>query len=297
MFSPEVTFDDLFAHNIKHKTLKDKTIRRRTNEYKLHIKPFFGHLKVKDLTTNHVLEFRTYLEEHFTSLNSARTVYSNLKVLINHAVKFFGLRVDPSLAVEPIKRVKPKINIIRKDEFNRRIKHDELDLHHYRELTRLIFYTGLRIGEGLALMWKNVDLQQKQIYIEYALDIITQKLGDPKTEASKNYVPLPNDIVGMLERLKKESAEKYYGFNEDYFVFGGTSPYHYSHLLKKYKRVFPELRIHDLRHSYAAHLINNEIDIYLVKELLRHDDIKQTSTTYGHLYVERKHEAMHVFDD
>lgn len=146
-------------------------------------------------------------------------------------------------------------------------------------------------------MGKNVDLQQKQIYIEYALDIITQKLGEPKTVASKNYVPLPNDMVTMLKQLKKESEKKYYGFNEDYFVFGGPAPYHYSHYLKKYKMVFPELRIHDLRHSYAAHLINNEIDIYLVKELMRHDDIKQTSNTYGHLYVERKHEAMHVFND
>lgn len=299
MFSDQVTINEVFEHNIKHKTLKDKTIRRRTNEYNLHIKPFFGHLKVKDLNTNHFLEFKSYLEEHFTSLNSARTVYSNLKVLINHAVKFFGLRVDPSLAVESIKRVKPEIAIIRKDEFEKRVQNDVLDIHHYRDMTRFMFYTGLRVGEALGLLWKYVDLEEKQIFIKHTLDTNTRTLGAPKTPASEAYVPLHDSMVELLRNIKKESEEKFYGFKENnskYFVFGGPTPYHYNHYHKKFKEAFPELRIHDLRHSYAAHLINNEIDIYLVKELMRHDDIKQTSSTYGHLYTERKHEAMHVFD-
>lgn len=38
-FSEDITFDEIFEHNIKHTNLKDKTIRRRQNEYKLHIKP------------------------------------------------------------------------------------------------------------------------------------------------------------------------------------------------------------------------------------------------------------------
>ncbi|MFG0216651.1 tyrosine-type recombinase/integrase [Brevibacillus porteri] len=53
--------------------------------------------------------------------------------------------------------------------------------------------------------------------------------------------------------------------------------------------------IYDLRHSYAAYLINNGVDIYLVKDLLRHDNIKQTANTYGH--IERKREAMSVFEE
>jgi len=80
------------------------------------------------------------------------------------------------------------------------------------------------------------------------------------------------------------------------YVFGGPAPYHYSHFSKHFKRAFPELRIHDTRHSYAAYLINNKVDIYLVKELMRHDDIQQTANTYGHLYTERKQEVMSVFD-
>ena len=299
MYTDQVTIDEVFEHNIEHKVLKDKTIRRRTNEYNLHIKPFFGHIKLRDLNTNHFLEFKSYLEKHFENLNTARTVYSNLKVIINHAVKFFGLRIDPSVAIDPIKRVKPEALFIKRGEFEERIQHKAMDMHKFRDMTRLMFYTGLRVGEALGLTWKYVDLENKQLYVKYTLDTVKRTLGPPKTSGSEGYVPLHDSMVEMLENIKKESAEKIHGFkdnSENYFVFGGLTPYHYNHYHRKFKQVFPELRIHDLRHSYAAHLINNEVDIYLVKELMRHDDIKQTSTTYGHLYTERKQKAMSVFD-
>jgi integrase len=170
-------------------------------------------------------------------------------------------------------------------------------MHHYKELTRLLFYTGLRIGEALGLQWKKVELDKKQIYIDVTLDINTRQLTSTKTQGSVGYVPLPRFIVEMLRNIKEESATEVYGFNDDYFVLGDTAPYHYSHYHKIYKKVFPELRIHDLRHCYASFLINKGVDIYLVKELMRHDDIKQTANTYGHLYTERKQEVMSIFDE
>ncbi len=293
-FTDEVTFDEVFQHNIKHKRLKDKTVTRRTNEYNKHIKPRFGRMKIKDVNVQHIMDFKTYLENHFESLNSARTVYSNFKILINHSVRFFGLKVDPSLLVDPIQRVKPKINFIKRDEFELKVK--EFQLHYYKELTILLFYTGLRIGEALALTWEDIDLENNQLYVSKTLDIKTRVPTSPKTAGSEGYVPFPNRIKVMLTEIKKESEQKIYGFNEKLFVFGGISPYHYSHYHKHFKKIFPNLRIHDLRHSYASYLINKSVDIYLVKELMRHDDIKQTANTYGHLYTERKQEVMSVFD-
>lgn len=292
-FTDNVTFDEVFEHNISYKTYKDKTIRRRRNEYIKHIQPIFGNMKLKDINVQHVIAFKNQLEQHFESLNSARTVYSNFKVLINHAVKFFNLKVDPTLKVEPIKRTKPKIAFIKREEFDLRV--EKLNCNLYKEMTILIFYTGLRVGEALALKWKNVHLSENQLYVDSTLDNKRQ-LGPPKTPASEGFVPYPKFVTEMLQKIKKESEEKIYGFNEELFVFGGLTPYHYSHYNKKYKEVFPELRVHDLRHSYAAHLINKGTDIYLVKELMRHENISETADTYGHLYSERKQMAMSAFD-
>lgn len=293
-FSDELTIDQIFEHNIQYKRYKDKTILRRTNEYKKHIKPFFGHMKVKDVTSQHVMDFKSNLERHFKSLNSARTVYSNFKILVNHSVKFFGLRVDPSLRVDAIQRVKPNISFIKREEFESRVT--GVTWAFYSQLTRLLFYTGLRIGEATALTWVDIDLENNQLHVSKTLDFNKRVTTSPKTAGSVGYVPFPLFIAEMLADIKKESAEKIYGFHDNLYVFGGLAPYHYSHYLKSFKKVFPTLRIHDLRHSYAAYLINKGIDIYLIKELMRHDDIKQTANTYGHLYVERKHEAMSAFD-
>lgn len=294
-FTDEVTMDEVFNHNISFRTYKPRTIRRRTNEYKLHIQPRFGHLKIKDITSEQVLEFQAFLRSHFNSPDSARTVYGNFKVLINHSVRYFGLKIDPTLKAPAMPRGDKKVNFIRKDDFDNRVKN--MNVHCYKELTMLIFYTGLRIGEALALKWEDVDLKRKELNITIQMDISNRKETSLKTKASEAIVPIPTKILEILKNIKKESATKYYGFNEKYYVFGGLTPYHYSHYHKKFREVFPELRIHDLRHSYAAYLINKSVDIYLVKELMRHENITETADTYGHLYVERKHEVMAVFDD
>lgn len=108
---------------------------------------------------------------------------------------------------------------------------------------------------------------------------------------------IPKHIVGMPKQIKKNPKKKIYGFNEKYYIFGGIKPYHYSHYSKHFKKVFPDLKIHSMRHSYAAYLINKEVDIYLVKELMLHENITETADTYGHLYTNRKSEIMKVFDE
>jgi integrase len=293
-FTDEITLDEVFDHNITFKTYKPKTIRRRTNEYKLHIKPRFGHIKVKDVTTQQVLDFQRYLTETLNSPESARTIFANFKVLINHAVKFFGLRRDPTLPAPAMPRGKKRIDFIKREDFDSQV--ESLNMHYYKEMTIIMFYTGLRVGEAMALKWKDIDFESKQIDINRAWDLTKNVETTVKTKASEAIVPMPNLIVEMLQKIKKESENKLYGFTEEYYIFGGLRPYHYSHYHKKFKEVFPKLRIHSLRHSYAAYLINKGVDIYLVKELMRHENIKETADTYGHLYLERKQEAMSIFD-
>lgn len=292
-FSDNVLFNDVFEHNITFKIYKDKTVRRRRNEYNLHIKPYFGHLKIGNITPQQVVEFKSNLELSNISLNTARCIYANFKVVINHAIKYFGLRVDPTLKVTPIERAKPKINFIKREEFDERV--ESFTSNKYAELTKLLYYTGLRVGEAFALTWNDIDLAANQLYVSKTLDVRLRVPTSPKTKGSEGYVPFPDFIGDMLAELKKEATTKYHGFSDEYYVFGGPSPTHYSHYSKHYKRVFPELRIHDLRHSYASYLINNKVDIFLVKELMRHEDIKITANTYGHLYLERKHEVMKIF--
>jgi len=277
------------------RTYADSTARRRKTEYNTHIKPFFGQMKIKDVETKHVIEFRQYLVDTFNSVNTAIRVYSSFKILINHAMRFFNMRSNPTLMITPFKRKKSNQNYIKREEFDRNV--NKIENLYYKELVILMFYTGLRVGEAMALKWKYVNFDEQGLFVRHTLDLQTKKIGSPKTESSNAFVPFPKHISKMLLEIKKESKEKIYGFDDEHFVFGGKNPYTYTPLLKRFRLAFPNLRLHDLRHSYASYLINKGVDIYLVKELMRHTNIKQTTDTYGHLYIERKQDAMKVFDD
>lgn len=73
--------------------------------------------------------------------------------------------------------------------------------------------------------------------------------------------------------------------NNDYIKYG---TYHSAFNKARIQPGFNTLRIHDLRHSFAAFNINCNVDIYTLKELMGHEDIKVTVNTYGHLYPEKR---------
>ena len=63
------------------------------------------------ITQNQCQEFRKYLIENVASTNSARTIWSGFKVVINYAKKYFGLRTDPTISIKPIPRVSQNLSL------------------------------------------------------------------------------------------------------------------------------------------------------------------------------------------
>lgn len=291
----DITFEEVFYHNIDHSELKPKTRKRRINEYNKHMKDKFGHLKVHNITTHQCLEFKKYLLNNLKSNESARTVFSGFKAVINHAIKFFDLPKDPAKAVPAIKRIKKKPKFIRRREFDKRV--DLLENETFKQMCILMFYTGLRIGEAAALQWQDIDFDSKEADINKTYNFNEKKAGPPKTQASEDVVPLANFLVEMLEQMKEEQQQKLYGFNDEYHVFGGIAPVAYSTFHRDFKQIFSEYTPHDLRHSYASFLANSKVDIFVLKSLMRHDNVQETINTYGHLYKEKKHEAISFLNE
>lgn len=66
-----------------------------------------------------------------------------------------------------------------------------MNLHHYKELTRLLFNTGLKVGEGFAHTWRDIDLEKYQLFVSKTLDMKYRTPMSPKTAESVGYVPFP----------------------------------------------------------------------------------------------------------
>ncbi|MBU7218723.1 tyrosine-type recombinase/integrase [Staphylococcus gallinarum] len=295
-YSDSNTFDYIFNHYLENTDLREKTRRRKENEYKLHMKERFGDIKMNQIKQNQCQEFRSYLMKTMPSPNSARTIWSGFKVVINHAKKHFGLQIDPTVSITPIPRVKPKPKYMLREEFEDKI--DKIDSKDYRDLLKLMFYTGLRVGEAMALTWNDYNKYKKELSICKTMDITNRKIYNrAKTESSEDIVPLPIFINNILIERYSFMSNNYKYFDDNYFIFGGLEPKHYSHLHKKYKQVFPNYDIHTLRHSYASYLANNGVDIFVLQSLMRHSQITETMQTYSHLYTQKKHDAIRIFDN
>lgn len=138
-------------------------------------------------------------------------------------------------------------------------------------------------AEMLALTKEDVDFQNNQISITKTYyrterrDIITT----PKTEQSVRVIDIPQFLTKEIETY----VNRCYGLpdNERLFLIVAEAV---QHKLKRacVKSGVKQIRVHDLRHSHVAYLINQGVQPLIIKERLGHRDIKITLNTYGHLY-------------
>lgn len=149
------------------------------------------------------------------------------------------------------------------------------------DIVAFLLFTGARKREALDAKWQDIDWRQKLWRI-------------PKTKSGKvRHVPLSSGALKMLNSLKEKANSTI----EHIFANPRTGkPFvsiFYSWDTARTEAGLPELRIHDLRHSFASFLVNAGRSLYEVQELLGHADIRTTSR-YAHLSRERLREAVEV---
>jgi integrase len=149
------------------------------------------------------------------------------------------------------------------------------------DIVAFLLFTGARKREALDAKWQDVDWRQKLWRI-------------PKTKSGKvRHVPLSSGALRLLQDLQEKADPAF----EYIFANPRTGkPFvsiFYSWDTARKEAGLPELRIHDLRHSFASFLVNAGRSLYEVQELLGHADIRTTSR-YAHLSRERLREAVEV---
>lgn len=149
------------------------------------------------------------------------------------------------------------------------------------DIVAFLLFTGARKREALDAKWQDVDWRQKLWRI-------------PKTKSGKvRHVPLSSGALKLLQELKEKSDPAI----EHIFANSRTGlPFvsiFYSWDTARREAGMPQLRLHDLRHSFASFLVNAGRSLYEVQELLGHADIR-TTTRYAHLSRDRLREAVEV---
>lgn len=276
------TFVEMYFSDKKHE-LKERSIKNKRYMIETHIIPFWGEKKMSDIGPREILQWQSSIIEKGYSPTYQRMLQNQVTALFNHANKVYGLSTNPCKKLKKIgKSDADNMQFWTKDEYDAFITTiDPTD--RYYTLFEILFWTGARIGEVLALNSQDLMLEKNQISISKTYyrangqDVITS----PKTEQSVRIVDIPEflkeEIQVYLDRL--------YAYPKEARIFP-VVPEAVNHKMKRHIELagVKKIRVHDLRHSHIAFLIHQGVEPLMIKQRVGHKDIKITLNTYGHLY-------------
>ena len=160
----------------------------------------------------------------------------------------------------------------------------------------LCLYTGLRIGELLALKWSDIDFFKGLLYVSKTChDGNDGKnhiriIDSPKTVNSRRVIPLPKPILITLKSLRRRSMCEYIVADRDNPVFLRSYQKTFEYMLIKLN--IPHRGFHLLRHTFATRAIECGIDVKTLAELLGHKNATITLNRYAHSLLEHKVDMM-----
>ncbi len=187
-----------------------------------------------------------------------------------------------------------KLDFWTKEEYERFIDTFEKNDRN-RLIFEILFWTGCREGELLALTKNDFDLKNKILHINKTYYRLNGKriVSTPKTEQSVR-------DINISEFLKMEIQNFFAALGDipaDRRIFD-ISAEAVQHTIKRHivKADVKKIRVHDLRHSHVAFLIYHGVEPLIIKERLGHKDIRITLNTYGHLYPSQQKKLAEMLD-
>ena len=159
----------------------------------------------------------------------------------------------------------------------------------------LCLYTGLRIGELLALEWSDIDFSKGELTVSKTCHDAKTENGykritdTPKTTTSRRVIPVPRQILPLLREQKKKSRSTFV-VGEDRLQSVRSYQYSFSLLLKKLG--ISHRGFHALRHTFATRALECGMDVKTLSEILGHKNPVVTLNHYAHSLMPHKHEAM-----
>lgn len=296
--SDELLFSGLIRHYLEHTQTRVKASSYYDIESKIlkHIMPYFENKRVCDVTPLDILNWQQTVDSYSYKYKSGLRTF--LTSIYKFGERYYDIKnIMPK--VEPFRNLEKKKKMLfwTLEEFNSFISC--VSDFEFNVFFRLLYITGCRKGEALALEWSDIDFKKRTVSITKSL---TRKesgkayaITTPKNASSNREVDIPESLCNLLSELKEQQEESN-------FVFGGEKPFAERTIDRRFASAIelsgvPKIRIHDLRHSCASLLISQGISIVAVSNRLGHSNIEQTLNTYSHMMPSDATKIVEIFDN
>lgn len=300
----QIAFKDVLAawQDANRIRLKDASVSRYQNLIDTHILPELGNYKMGELNATVLNRFIVMkLKNGRIDRNGglAASYVRSIALIIDAAIKYGAAeRLCMPLNAPLTKPSVPKseINVLSKISQEKLERALLTDMNAEKLLTFITLYTGLRMGEALALRWDDLDWTNHILHIRHTisrvwLDQNGKKkslliIAEPKTQSSLRVVPVCSKLVKILEKYPFRQQTGFILTNNGSFVSPRTFEYRYKKILKE--SGVEEVNYHTLRHTFATRCIEADVDIKSLSEILGHADASITLNTYVHSSIELK---------
>lgn len=267
------------------------------------IRDRFASIPLRSLSIEDVQNFRTWLLSSKEnggagySQSYASLVFGTFRRSLDKAVEMQYLEYNISKKVKAIPKGKAIVPFWTKQEFEKVINQIYIgDFYEHLNFVMLwvYFMTGIRVNEGTALWWSDIDLEKKQLRVHHMLVIKNKKdwkrNSYTKTEDGKRIIALDNDTIKILRRWRSRQSEIGLGKENDFvFSYDGLPMIKstISRIIKRYSRLanVKEIQAKGLRHSHASYLINEfNVSVLVLSQRMGHSSPEITLKHYSHMW-------------
>ena len=315
----KITVADYLLHRwlpSKRTRVKPSTANSYERNIRLHINPNIGAIPLQrlqpedldDLYVKLLTEGKRNGGGGGLSAKSVRNVHATLQSALSDAARKGTVVRNVANTADPpsISRSGRSISVWTGDQLRRFL--DAMADHELYPLYLLAATTGMRRGELAGLPWSNVDLDAARLTVNQQTVSVQYRLieGDLKTPTSRRSIDLDPRTVAELRRHRRRQLEERMATGQrgdDGYVFAKPdgSPIHPDLISQTFERAvakldIPRIRLHDLRHTHATILLQQNVHPKVVSERLGHSSVAFTMTVYQHVMPGLHAQAASTFE-
>lgn len=286
---------NIWLNNYIKPSAKECTYIRYEQLIRTHITPKLGDMDINELTPIVLQSFVTELLNNGNLKTgkelSANTVNAIISVLQNSLRTAHLLGYNKDYTANMIKRPKLKERKIECFTLAEQKKIESAALNSKKTKMFgivLCLYTGLRVGELIALQWKDIDLQKGLLTVSRSCHDTTGGIvfDEPKTATSRRVIPLPKQLLQKLKSIKKSSNSDFVVSVDGNAVSVRSYQRSFELLLKRQNII--HRGFHSLRHTFATRALECGMDVKTLSEILGHKNPTVTLNRYAHSLLEHK---------
>jgi len=303
-------FKDIWVEKYAQGQVRPSTMTLYQGFFRNHLIPLFGNTKIAEIG---VEDLQALKSSKLTEGLAPQTVKHMLRLMhqmLDHAVDWEYIRTNPAKKVKDPAIPRKEMDCLTPDEVRLFLDHTP---HRWYILFLTAITTGLRMGELLAMKWRNLDWDRQQYFVKEMLarkrEGYEKSFAATKTPGSAQPVDLTPTCLRLLREHKRRQAEEKDKAGEEYqdndLIFAtsrGTPLDHKNIVNRQFNPILKaaglrHIRFHDLRHTCASLLIAQGESPKYVQKQLRHASIQITFDRYGHLFPDTNRKAARKLDE